>query len=447
MVGLYSDPVGQAIITDVDNGNEWKFEPKNNPYVNGGTISFKRGRVTTFELNFDAPYEKGLEFLSASGPFKVGNKVDFRIGWAASGRWTPWAKGFLKSGGDALSLDADGLSGGISVQGCPESRVYVVSKDMLKKAGWDPIKILEGCADGMGLIPQISVGASQALNSYKLIGEARGGAVRKKAFAFSCGLLNFSYWEVVKKVCDEYNLVYWMGNGVGVADDFGRNLFISTRAEASRGVEQDSVWRSYIIRGPFDPNNDSYPCFNWSPEGGTAAWLASSSDPAAHGVKRKGISTETGEDVDVEVKPEEQPEAIVGSLADGEPSDVVVDGVKEDESRGGEKPYYFSGPVADGSGGTEKFNVETESRQAKGNAAQKGNITTIGVPDERCGNLCYLGGAGEIYNGTYEVDMLTHVFAPGSWQMTLTVHRKGRVAVSGDQKETSDGQMPSRPGV
>jgi len=440
-MALFSDPVAQAIITDPDSGDEWKWTAPEYPFLIGCSLNYQRGRIAMFTLSFDVPYDYGLEMMKLPSPFKQGNLVKARIGYG-TGLWTPWAAGFLKAGGDGITLDANGLSGQISVQGVAESYGYTVDKELLRKAGWDPVAILSACAEGMGLKPIISAGSSSELSAYKLIGDRRGKAIREKTFDFSSSLLNLSYFEVVKRICNDWNLVYWIGPEVGSADP-GRNLFVYTPAETSKGVDQDANIRTYMIRGVIDEANLTYPCFAWSPEGdGAVAWLASQPDSAAHGVDIGWTDTDTGEIKEDTISPKEQPVAIWGVVADDDPTDVNVDGIKGDESKAdGSKGAFASMPVA--SGGEERQKKQMQHRQRQGNAAQRGTITALGIPDERAGNLCKLRGAGGIYDGTYEVDKVTQVFAPGSWEMTLTVHREGQVLKTGEQAETSEGQMAS----
>jgi hypothetical protein len=444
-MALFSDPVAQAIIIDPDTRDEWKwtaaeFPVTGFPYLVGCSINYEMGpKVAMFTLSFDIPYEQGVALMQLPSPFKVGNLVKARIGYAA-GAWTPWVEGFLKSGGDGLSIDANGVSGQIMVQGLAESYGYTVDKDLMRESGWDPIKILGACARGMGLKSVISGGASAELTAYKLIGERRGQAVRQKTFDFSSSLLNLSYWEVVKKICDEWNLTCWMGPEVGVTDP-GRNLFVYTKAELSKGVDQDVNSRTYMIRGVIDEANLTYPCFAWGAEGsGGVSWLASTADPAAHGVTTAWTDKSTGEIKEDAMAPAEQPEAISGVVTDDAPIDKEVDGVKDDESRPeGIYGTYFS--IAASSESEERVKKLLEHRQNQGNAAQRGTITTLGIPDERPGNLCNLRGAGLIYDGPYQIRKLTHSYAPGSWEMTLVVQRSGRILKTGEQAETAEGQM------
>jgi len=441
-MAIFTDPVAQAIITDPDSGDEWKWTAPDYPFLTGVTINYQRFKVGVFTLSFDIPYEYGIPMMGLPSPFKQGNLVKARIGYAGANAWTPWVAGFLKAGGDGLSIDSNGITGQISVQGVAESYGYTVNKDLLREAGWDPIKILELCARGMGLTPVISTGASADMNSYKLIGDRRGKAIRKQTFDFSSSLLSMSYWEVLKKICRDYNLTYWIGPDVGSTDP-GRNLFVYNEAEASKGTDQDTAIRTYMIRGVIDEANLTYPCFAWSAEGSNvAAWLASQPDPAAHGVSGAYTDKATGEVVEEAVPPEEQPTAIWGVLADTSPTDAEVDGVKDDEAKSdGTQGTYTSAPVAPGA--EDRFKKQLQNRQKQGNAAQQGTITSLGIIDERPGNICRLKGAGLIYDDTYQIDRMTHTYGPGSWEMTLVVKRFGRVLKVGEQKETSEGQAPA----
>lgn len=436
---IFTSPVAQAIIIDPDTGQQWKWTAPDYPYLTGVSINYERKRIATITISLDITYEEGLKMMSLPSPFKQGNLLKARIGYA-SGEWTLWASGFLQEGGAGMSIDANGLSGQITVQGVAVSSQYKVDKKVLKEAGWDPVKILNACADGMGMRLKISTGASSALNDYKLIGERRGKAIRKKTYAFSSSLLNKSSWDVIKSICDEWNLDYWSGPEVGGGDD-GRTLFISTPAEVSKRVDQDTTVRTYAIRGQIDRGNEVYPCLSWSPEGSEfASWLAGTIDPAAHGVDAADIDTDTGEVTKISVPPEDQEVAIVGSVAANSPRDEWFDQIVNDvEKSDGSQGEYVSFPVSPGS--EKRAEKQVLNRQKMGNPSQKGSISTLGIPEERPGNQCRLSGAGFIYDDLYEIDKLTHSYSPGSWEMTLTVHREGTKAKTGEQKETKEGQM------
>ena len=437
---LFTDPVAQAIITTPDESAEWKWSMPDFPFLTGVSINYEMGvRVPVMTLSFDIPYEDGMAMMVEPSPFAVNNLVKVRIGYA-SGEWTPWAAGFLKAGGDGLTIDANGFSGTITVQGLAESYGYTVSKDVLRDAGNDPVTMIEKCAYEMGLKPVISAGASAAMNDYLLVAGRRGKAIRKQMFDFASGLVNLSYWELLKRFSQKFNITYWVGPELGSKDP-GKGIYFYTNDEISRGEGQETTARTYGLRRPIDEPNLLYPCLAWTPEGaGFTTWLASRPDAAAHGVTAFGTDSGTGEIVDASVKPEEQPLAVYGVVADLSPENLEVQGVKGDSSKGdGTEGQVISAPVATGGKGVLKS--QAQHRQLQGNAVQRGVITTLGMPDERPANLCKLVGLGSIYDGPYVVHKMTHTYAPGSWETTLTVQRDGRLIRSGDQKETLEGQM------
>lgn len=438
-MAIFTDPVAQVVISDTETGTEWKFASPKLPYLTGVSLNYKMERLAAITCNFDIPYDNALNFLKANGPFKVGNFVKARIGYA-SGRWTAWGGGFLSAGGDGLSMDANGIGGQINVQVLSESYGYKVAKKMLIDAGWDPVKILTGCAEGMGLVPKVSAAASAEMNSFKLIGESRGQAIRKQTHSFVSSFLGKSYWEVIKKVCKNWNLKYWMAPEVGSKDP-NLILYIYTQDEASRGADQDVDFRTYMLRGVIDEAKLQYPCLNWGPEGsGFVSWLANEPDPAAKNFKLNYVDANDGEIKSEKVTSKDVPVGIVGVVAETEPEDVEHDGVKGDESRAEEDDCAnASAPVSS----PQEARAAALSRVASGNAAQTGVITTLGMPDERPGNLCGLRGAGEIYDGTYLITKMTHTYASASFETSLTVLRQGRVSKAGAQEETSQGQMPS----
>lgn len=441
-MAIFTDPVGQLVITNPKTKDEWKWTGPKLPFLTGISINYEMGNhVPAFTVSFDIPYEDGLKMFEHPSPFTQGNVVEARIGYAG-GSWTPWAGGFLHVGGDGLTLDANGVSGQISVQGVAESYGYTIDETVLREAGHDPVKILTALAGGMGLKPIISNGAKSALGEFKLAAGYRGKAIRKQTFDFACGLLSKSYWEAIKKICADWHLASWIGPEVG-SDDPGRNLFVYTQSEVTKGygIELASL-RTYMLRGVIDESNLTYPAFSWSPEGSTfAAWLASEPDPAAHGVVAVAVDTGTGEIVEEPISPKKQQTAIYGVVTSDEPTDVEAKGMKDDEAKkDGSKGAHISPPMDEG--GRSKLKAQGQHRQEQGSGAQQGVITALGLADERAGNICFLRGFGAIYDGSYLIKKLTHVWAPGSWEMTLTVLRHGSVHKTGKQEETSEGQMP-----
>jgi len=438
-MSIFTDPVAQVIIKDPDGSDEWKWTSPDYPYLTGVTINYEFNRVSIFSFSVDIPYDVGVKLMQLPSPFKEGNLVRARIGYAGENKWTPWVNGFMKEGGAGISIDANGVTGSVNVQGTSESYTYEIDEGKLKEAGWDYEKIMGVCAEGMGLALEMSPGATEDVVSYLTIGDGLEESIVGGPGSFPSHLLSKSYFDIVKSVCSEMNWTFLIA--ANADEDKDRILRIGTRGEFSAGNIKPAPYNTYMIRGVIDEEKRTYPCFAWSPEGSNVAqWLASNPDPAAHGVEITYIEDESGETKTIVVNPEDQPIPTVGSVAKDKPTEVVVDDNKDDESRtDGSPPAHASIPVQPN--GEERAKKTSESRQAQGSAAQRGVITALGLHDESPGNLCVLRGAGLIYDGPYSIRKLTHSYAPGSWEMSLTCQREGRLAKTGDQTESPEGQV------
>ncbi len=446
-MSLYTDPVAQVIITDHHTGQEWKLTYPELPYLTAGTINYDKAKMSGFTFSVDMPYEKGLELLSPPSPFQHNNIVKMRFGYPTQGAsgWTPWAGGFIKSDGVNLTADANGIAGTVSVQGVAESYGYDVDEEKLKAAGQSYLKILELCAEGMGMTLNASLDTVIALTEQETVVKGLTKAASEKAFPSR--FLRLSYVEIVKKMCTEQDLTFLIAPSEN--DELGRTLHVGSEADFIRGelVSGDGATsdkRTYAIREGIDETKSVYPCLTWAPEGGNMGlWLASAPDPVARGAQMGTLNTETGQ-VSVElVKPKDLETPIFGVTPGGDPKDDVAEGIKNDESRpDGSAVTQTSVPVD--KGGEARASRELKRRQKQGNPTQNGVITSIGIPHERPGHLCSLRGAGHIYDGPYMIDAMTHTYAPGSWDMSLTVRRDGVVAKSGDQEESIGGQMEDK---
>lgn len=452
---IYTDPVAQVIFTQKNGDKEWKWTAPDNPFVTGVTLNWEFGKVGTFTIAIDIPYEYGLPMLQEPSPFIQGTLVKARIGYA-SGEWTPWAGGFLAAGGAGLAVDSNSVAGVVSVQAVSEKSDFSVSREILQTAGWAADQILAGCCKAMSAKLTLSELAAIELNSYKLMGEGRGTAIRKIKVSFASGLLNLSYMEAIRQICGEHNLTFWIGPRKG-DEEFSRNLFVVTSAEASRGegADQDKDVNTYQLRGLIDEEARVYPCFTWEPEGAEfASWLANIPDSAGRGATEAYIDNASGELGGANAPATEQPVAISGSVTNTE-SDPLEDSDLERQieegggtfsKRGLDKmPSTSAIPMDAGTAGLavadEEAKKKAQHRQAQGSAAQRGVIRTIGIPDEQCGRQCVLKGVGKIYDDLYEIEKLSHIYAPGSWETTMTVHREGTVLkADGDQVETPEGQ-------
>ncbi len=444
MTITFTDPQAQVIITDVDSGEVWHWGSPTRPFLTSVGISFDGTMVLSkFSIGIDVPYEYAIDMLDATKtPFKLRNLVKARIGYA-SGDWTQWVNGFMKDGGKGLSMTADGLSGTIEMTIDPVKAVsYTVPKNIFWASKFDIAKLVEMIGFLMGSDVDISVGAEFNMNAFT---DAQQKSIStKETKDFYGGLESLGMWDVLKRVCDESDCKFTVVNYKNK-----KILKFFTEREFSNGeVSETEVMNKYVLRGILDPANNQYPCYDFSPKDATGTWTWTSSDvsPAASGVNATGLEADTGEDVEYTIKPEDQEEPQDGKITNTSPQDVktsdpttgevVGDMVKDDGSEG----TFMSGPVLPGGAGI--FENQAKKFQRQGDPGLNMAIHTIGHPGEQVGSLVQLWGAGVLFNGTYCVLSLNHMWTPGNWDMTLNVYRRGWKAVTGEQKEVAGGQMP-----
>lgn len=442
MTVTFSDPQAQVIITDIDSGEVWHWGSPSRPFLTSVSMSFG-GRMVlgTFSIGIDVPYEYALDMLDATKtPFKKGNLVKARMGYS-SGEWTQWANGIMQNGGKGLSMSPEGLSGTIELTVDPVKVVsYTVPKNIFVEAGFDPVKMLTLLGRVMGSDVEVSTQAQANMNAWKLT-QPKGISYRETR-EFYGGLDGLGIWDAISRICTENDCNFYT-----VMRSNKKYLVFFTEKELMNGYfNDDGLMNKYVLRGILDPARDQYPCYNFTPKDDLTTWVAGDAGPAASGVNAFGINADSGEDVDATILPEDQEEPQDGKIANTSPQDVktsdpetgeiVGDTVKDDGSQG----TFMSGPVLPG--GAEVFENQARGFQRQGNPGLHMSINTIGHPREQVGSLVQLWGAGVLFNGTYAIDTLEHMWTPGNWDMTLNVYRRGWKAVIGEQKETAGGQMP-----
>ena len=437
----FMDPVAQVIIKDHENGEEWHWGTPSHPFLTSLSISLQ-GNMTIggIVIGVDMPYDYALKALDATEtPFKQGNLVRCRIGYA-SGGWTEWAHGVLHAGGKGLSMGPDGLSGSLEVNIISiKPSGYTVSNDILKDAGYDAEKLFRLLGKEIGCEVEITSNASNNLNAWKLT-EPKSISFKNK-FNFFSGLQGKSVWEIIRYMCIENDCSFFIKKTKGE-----RTIIIHTEKDLTSGnLNENDYINKYILRGIIDPLNNQYPCFGFSPKSDETVWLNRVPSAAASGSNGIGIDSETAEDVEYDVKSEDQEDKRDGKLENTEPQDIkasdgyekyIIDSFKSDGKLG----TFMSAPILPY--GIEVFKNQVRKFQRQGDPGFHIEISTLGVPDEMVGNLCQLWGAGVLFNGTFCIEKMVHSWSPGTWDMTLSVYRRGYKAVSGEQKESAGGQLP-----
>jgi hypothetical protein len=442
MTVLFTDPQAQVIITDVESGEVWHWGSPSRPFLTSVGMSFGGEMVIeSFNIGIDVPYDYALEMLDAtSTPFKRGNLVKARIGYV-SGEWTDWVNGVMQNGGKGLSMSPDGLSGTIDLYVDSTKAVsYTVPKNIFVEAGYDVEKLVTLLGRILGNEIEISDQALGKMNAWKVT-KSKSVSYRETR-EFYGGLEGLGVWDAISRICDENDCKF-----LTMIRNNKKFLVFITESEILHGYfNEGRLMNKYVLRGILDPGRDQYPCYNFSPKDDSSTWTAGDAGPAASGVDAVGIDTESGEDVRVTVKPEDQEEPLDGKIShtspqdvktsDAETGEIVGDTAKEDGSQG----TFMSGPVFPG--GVDAFENQAKRFQKQGDPGLNMSIATIGTPRERIGNLIQLWGAGVLFNGTYAIREIRHSWSPGNWDTTLNVYRHGWKAVTGEKKETAGGQLP-----
>lgn len=443
MTITFTDPQAQVVIRDIESGEVWHWGSPTRPFLTSVAIEFSGTMVlSSFSIGINVPYEYAIQMGDAdTTPFKKGNLVKARIGYA-SGGWIQWVHGFMQNGGKGLSMSADGLSGTIELTIDPVKAVsYSVPKNILVEAGFDAVKLVTLLGGFLGDEVEVTAGAAGNMNAWKLVKPKR--LSYKETRDFYGGLEGIGIWDAIKKICEENDCKFHI-----VMRQSKKTLIVYTESDLMNGIVSDKndVMNKYVIRGILDPSNNQYPCYRFSPTDDSTTWIAGDASPAASGIDAAGIDVDSGEDIESVLKPEDQLEPQDGKLTHTSPQDiktsdpttgeVIGDSVKDDGSQG----TFMSGPILPG--GVSIFENQARKFQRQGNPGLKLSVFTIGHPDEQIGSHIQLWGAAALFNGTYCIETMQHTWSPGLWEMTLNVYRRGWKAVTGEKKEAAGGQMP-----
>lgn len=431
-MALFADPVAQVVIRNDAKVKEWKWDSANYPFLTGVTIMYESKRLNNVSISIDAPYDVGIrDIMTSPSPFAVGNLVQARIGYA-SGSFTDWAVGHLIKGGAGISIDANGVSGTVDFTPISKSAFYSVPKDIPQNGTM--LDLLRFIADNMGLTLSLGPNAQEVVEGHSLDSEY---------IFYSSASLSNTVFGLLRKICDEENLSWIIGPDPfrDIGDGVRFLTIISDKELYS--LARENVRRKYIMRGIFDLSKNQYPLLSWSPEGESSQWLAESPDPSANGVGSYSIDPDFGTVEEISWLPEDSEKKMTGVLPDAGPEDFASENIVGDKTRQDE-PFgeVVSVPVKPGEGGKKRAEKKIAQKVEEGNAAQVGVISTIGIPEEKCMNLCEVIGCGGIYDGIYEIWRQTHTWGPGTYDMSLTVRRSGTVEkTSPEQKETKGGQV------
>lgn len=450
---MFRDPIAQCIFTNPVTKQEWYWTAPQFPFLTGVVLAYEFARQATMQLTFEAPYQDAIDkLLVRQSPFAQGMHVRARIGYASQAAWfTEWFHGFLNAGGDGLTIDPNGLSGQISVQVISDPVDYQVSQERVTLDG-TPMAMLAQCAGAMGLRFDASAGASSSALAMMQ------SSVKRAAF-YAAPFAAMTAWEACKRIVEMLNLRMWIGPDPADLGAGGRRLWVGTELEITGGVLSKlaptgaaaPARPTFRVRGPVDLATSTFPCLSWAPEGaGFATWLAGGMDMAGKGVDLSYLDTASGKIMTVSSDPRQRQVATVGALAQPGQEDRKVPGPGGSEVKGDEKKQdgtaarRTSGPMPEGDGGGQRAQAEADYLQAAGSPAQMGVITSLGLPWVVPSVLVNLAGAGQVYDGPYQVQKATHTYTAGNYEMSLTCMRQGRGGEErvGENVQGAAGQMP-----
>lgn len=430
---MFLDPVAQAIIKNEQTGRTWDWTAPDYPFLTGLTITWAMEATGVISLSIEAPYEDGIaKLLTPPSPFAVGNVIQARIGYA-SGLFTDWAVGINNAGGDGIGVDASGISGSVTFKMGTRHIFYTTPKDIPKEGTLTDL--LTFIAEYMGLTLYLGPRAQEVADNERLDSDYILHSVTGQSK---------TVYELLKEICTDENLRWMLGpNPYKEVGDTTRYLIIM-RDEEIFDLAQRVNRRKYVMRGVVDVANNQYPLLSWAPEGAAfASWFANTPDPSAGGVAGYFTDMGYGQVDEFEVLPGDLDMKTFGFLAEQEPLDFVAPDIVADRKRSEEVAAELLGqPVKAGPDGKKQAEKKAAKKAVDGNASQTGVIATIGVPEERCENLCDVKGLGVLYDGVYEIRKIAHVYSPGAYDMSLTVMRggTGHEKSDGGQEETAGGQ-------
>jgi hypothetical protein len=438
---MFTDPVAQVLIRNEQSGDQWDFSPVgaaegfvSMPFLTGVTIMYEEERMSMVTVNIDVPYEEGIRLImTPPTPFAIGNLVQARIGYAG-GLFTEWAVGHLQAGGDGLSVDPNGVTGSVNFVQASRSTFYSVPKDV--PGAGSLADLLTFIAEYMGLTLFLGPKAQEQVTNEILDGDyALVNVIDMTKPVF----------DLLKDICAEENLRWMIGPNPYKEPGYSTRYLTIMKDEEIYDLAVKANRRKYVMRGVIDVENNQYPLLSWSPEGAAfATWLAETPNPSSGGVATYFTDTATGKVEEFEILPGDADTKTVGFLPEQDPIDFESPEAVADRKRDQEAAAeLFGQPVKPGPDGKAQAEAKASKKQVDGNSAQTGVISTIGVPEEKAGNLCDVAGLGPVYDGVYKIRKVSHIWGPGTYDMSVTAFRYGaggQEKSDGEQKETAGGQ-------
>ncbi len=364
------------------------LEPPLYPFLEGVTVDIKGTNsgspmvVTT--LSISAPYYEGIELVNA-GVFAVGTRVFVEIGWADGndflGNETRRVFASVIDNPSGLTLSPEGVSGSVVAQIHLDSKGYVLErKDLISVTTVRSLleKIIERESPSLiGIDTELADGKEKTTIEIQEV-------------------VGMSSVEAVKHVADKYSF------NISIESvDGGSELRL-----VSRGNPKGNPKAHFEMFGVFGTKDGVplVPIISFEPELNNASF------------ERKELSSqgvvEVGKDGEVEsasTSPQE---------VDSDEGTEVVTGADLQSSAGGVTVTGATGGPEGAQTAKEKSNRVASN--ASNNAQFKANLTTVGLPWIRLGDMVRVSGCGQTYgDGDYEIKHIKHEVSGGVFETTL----------------------------
>lgn len=422
--------IGQVRIWDLTDGKTMhNFSMLENPFVTGISVTLGHNIISSINVTFDIPYEKGIELLD-SNIFAHKNPIAVRLGFIDPDMITPWYYGVLYQGGVGLEISPNGLTGTISARNAPEQTVYQPSGDE-KTDDKTALNIFNWIGEYLGYEVDIKENAAEILN---IVYE--GG---KSPVIYG----NKTYWDILRNLADLYGVRYWIGS-----KDTGGQSVQTLFVESELDMTSEKAKRKYIMRGKFDPISNQWPIFTISPSSNAAIWDGLPPDNAAKGAKASYVDDRRGGVIIHEILQKDLNLYTSGVISEDDAEDVEVEKFKVDASQTDRsaKGISVSLPAEGGEKGEVDVKEQLSAICQDGSAGLKMSMNTIGTPKEVPGNLILINGCSKRYDGLYFVEKVTHTFANGDFSSTLDITRRGSTDKRDKGEKTAAGEQPENYG-
>ena len=372
---------------------ELRLEPPEYPFLEGVTVELegtKAGNaMITTTLSISAPYHEGIELVDA-GAFAVGTGVLVEIGWADGndflGNETRRVFSNKIDNPSGLTLSPEGVSGSVVAQIAFGLKEYALEKEELS-----------GVSTVLGLLERII--ERELLDISGIDTDLAAG--RENSVIEIEEVVGMSSVEAVKHVANKYSF------DISIEPVDGQNeLRLVNRINSKSDIKAH-----FQMFGVFDIKDGVplVPIVSFEPELNEVSF------------ERKDLSNQAVIEVgkDGEIKSASTTPQEVDS---DEGTEVVTDA--DLESLG--DAVSLTGDTGGPEGAqTPKEKSKRAASNASNNAQFKANLTTVGLPWIRLGDVVRVSGCGQTYgDGNYETKKITHTISGGVFETALEMSKK-----------------------